>query len=934
MEGTAPIELRRIPEPYRNWNRILIDELFPIGRFGTHVYLSIHGGLLDEFGTKHGLGDRSSFVRAVLELAPKGRFFAELSFLWEIWDDHRRGPPPFVAGLALAVLAAGDMETDDNATQANYYVRLNTLLETPGRDRPDRFETTADLWRSLRTWLSKERRGELVVHGLDGPRPYVDAASSQSLVRSCDLPVLVSAVTTFSGVVATTIDPEDAAPALARWLVTTGSRSRLARILGQRPDRAALLQAAEALCDQLQDWSSPPPAGSRMASTVPERIDRSMRAALAVRPNRYPNLMWRRAEWLLRVPAASDAEELELLVQVGDRVLVALLDIREPATYDVVIAAAEAAAILRGQLRVLDDAGAEITPHAANVVWFEDGAVRGRQGAWVLAKTLEAGVPYAVAATNAPVLAELQHRAVDRGVVLSTADSWPGGELHGASGISFNSGAELPGDVSIGEAYEALRLSGGLLLRRRVYLRGALPQLLVPDDATIEITPSDAPVLQTTARDFPSTDLSEGAYRVASSGHSVDLIVTEPLWHECRAPETADVDPDIARCAPTVQARGALLQVFEERYASHFRPGLTYRLYTNAMLKGESTREGGLQEVITRAPRRDTVIIRVSSAAPPLPRATCVIPTESSEVLAGNHADRLLEFISARGEGSVELLRSYCSGITSASWHSVLTTLEDLGHVDISWGSRRWFAAPAATIPRASDPSMSVFVGLRAGNTMNELRALNVRAQLVHPAASEARAAMPGAILAPTADLLRAASELARRGVRVLEHSTAATLATHSLAITDPSWWAGQEFTPSPRVRRTLERWNPERLQWSVHPDAAPIEGPALYRWREHGIRMHYFASRLLSCSVRDFTAVKWNLAPRNASYLAYEPRAQRLLVPVALGLPRVLRRACSIAHGHAPQQRGRVHVYEGIPLHLAQLVAIRLNQARAEGLW
>lgn len=193
---------------------------------------------------------------------------------------------------------------------------------------------------------------------------------------------------------------------------------------------------------------------------------------------------------------------------------------------------------------------------------------------------------------------------------------------------------------------------------------------------------------------------------------------------------------------------------------------------------------------------------------------------------------------------------------------------------------------------------------------------------------------MPGAILAPTTDVLRAATELARRGVRVLENSTASTLATHALAITDSSWWAGQEFTPSPRVRRTLERWNPERLQWSMHQEAAPIDGPALYRWREHGIRMHYFASRLLSCSVRDFAAVKWNLAPRDASYLAYEPRTQRLLIPVALGLPRVLRRACTIAFGLPPQQRGRVHVYEGIPLQLAQLVAVRLNQTKAEGLW
>src|ERR1700733_1436796 len=187
MEGTAPIELRRIPDAYRQWNKILIDALFPEGRFGTQVYLSIHAGLLDDLGPRHGRGGRDDFVTSVLEMAPRGRFFTELSFYWEIWDDNRRREPPFVAGLALAVLAVGDMETDESATQANYYVRLNALLGTLGRERPEKFEDTVALWRSLREWLHKERRGELVLRGLDGSRPYVDAVSSQCLVRSCDL---------------------------------------------------------------------------------------------------------------------------------------------------------------------------------------------------------------------------------------------------------------------------------------------------------------------------------------------------------------------------------------------------------------------------------------------------------------------------------------------------------------------------------------------------------------------------------------------------------------------------------------------------------------------------------------------------------------------------------------------------------------------------
>jgi hypothetical protein len=647
--------------------------------------------------------------------------------------------------------------------------------------------------------------------------------------------------------------------------------------------------------------------------------------------------MWRRAEWLLRVPATPDAEEPELLVQVGDRILVALLDVREPASYDALITADEAGRVLRGQLTVLDDTGADITPHHNHIIWFEDGALRGRQGSWTIVSVPRATAPHTVVALTAEGLAEIQRHATGPCSVLAPTESWPGGGLFAAHSVSLSPGVQLPGNICVAASSDGLRLTGGLLLRRRVYLRGGLPHLVVPDDAIARVVhATDGAESNVRSADFPSLNLEEGPYSIECSGAAVEIFVTEPRWRECRPAEAAALDHDVSRSVIGLRVRGAVPEVTEERHATHIRPGLTYRLYTTAMLKGDSPPDGGVQEIITKARPRDFVMIRSVRANAPLSHADCLDQQEdASEPGPIEGTDRVLEFVSARAEGSVELLRSYCANAALGnSWHSVLTTLEDLGHLDIGWNSRRWFAAPATAIPRAGNPSLCLLAGLRARETLQWLTDNRIRARVSDQSSDPRRAAMPAVIVAPTDDIVRATSDLARMNVRVLNDSPAPLLATHALPITDSSWWAGQEFTPSSRVRRTLERWNPEQLQWGRHAEGAAIDGPALYRWREHGVRMHYFVSRALSCSVRDFAAVKWNLAPRGRSFVVYEPRVQRLVIPLAMGLPRVLRRACTVALGLPPLQIGRVLAYDGIPLGLARTIAVRLNQAKAEGLW
>jgi hypothetical protein len=937
-EGTAPIELKRIPDRYRAWNAALIEELFPRGRYGTHVYLSVHDGLLEDIGVRCGLGGRDAFVNAVLEIAPRGRpFFRELSFLWEIWDDSRRGDPPFVAGLALAVLAAGDMETDANATQANYYVRLNSLLGGGGRDRPEQFEDTVHLWTSLRDWLVRERRGELVLRGIDGPRPYVGAVTSQCLVRSCDIVEMRTAVRTYSGHIPETLSPEDALPGLARWLAGSGAQSRLARILGPRASSQALQQAAEALCDLLESAnrsSQDEGVQARVRANVmsPAPV---LRATLAIRPNRYPNLMWKRAEWLLRIPAPTDAEESQLMVQLGDRVLVASLDVREPASYDAVITASEATQLYNGKLKVIDEAGADITPHFEPVSWFEDGALRGRAGSWNLVASPAADTPLTVVAQRCALLDELRAAARDAGVQQPSTDHWPGPDVFAAHSVLFEAGASLPFGIAIGDLRSSLRMSGGLLLARRVYLRGALPTIVASDSDVLRVYGQGATAsseFETTANAFTNLDLGESKLRLECNGATAELVISEPRWKECRAADFATLDRDVLACAPTLHARGAAIEVIEERHVIHVRPGQSYRLVTDVVRKGQAPTDGGVEELLIRSRARDFVLMGSARPSGPLPRAECFDRAAGADEESRPLTDRLLEFISARSEGSVELVRSFCGSVAEENlWHGVLSTLEDLGHLDVGWDSRRWFAAPGVAAPRAANASLCTFVGIRARETLAVLVSTGIRAVARHEA--RARPPCPTLLIAPTDDVLRASATLERLGVRVLETSPAFEIAAHTKDVGDPSWWSGQEFTPAARVRASLERWFPEQLVWRGQPDGITV-APALYRWRERGVRMHYFTSRNLSCSVRDFVALKWLLAPRDRSYLIFDPRSQTLSIPAAMGLPRLLRRACALASGLPPKRLGRALVYEGIPLSLARTVAVRLHQSRAEGLW
>lgn len=949
------------PDPrflYHEWNRALIEELFPRGRSGTPVFLAVHDALLESCGARIGRKGRSDFLRAVVQAAPTpGALFDVLKRMTDLWKSPvKEGYPPFVAGLAVAVLAACDMDTDEMATKANYYYRLGKLLGTETKEPPRNFEITIELWELLRRWLRDERRGELIVRGIGGSRQYVDAVKSQCFVRSCDLPelrvVYDAAYTSVEG----PIEPEDVVPTLRAWLKGSGARSRLAALLGREPEPDALAAAAEALCNAIEaeptacSSTAPNFVSSERPSSASESssTDVTGTASLTVWPSPYPPLMWTRAKWYIRLAARDDdPESVSTLIQIGNREIEVLLDVREPPSFDGQLDLGDGVSVLLGRSNVKRDDGVDVTPKCRLPAWFRDGAARGRPGSWAMISVPRAGESYVVvvpATMGTTALQEFLDGPIVR-EILGTRELWPGPGLVAAIGVMPRAGAQLPGGLLVRARETTLRVEGGLPIRRRLYVRGGLPSLILAESEFVEVQECECvtPPQTVRARDFPALALVEGRYRISSGDARSELSVLEPRWQDCRPPFEASFDAEVRRAIEGGEVRGAEVRVSSPVYVCHFIPGTKFRVLAKHVEKGLAPFDSGIHEHRTQEPVCEVTVVGGRSGAKPDPRSAslngqALDSSDPCDMSQEAFISQLIEYMSIRGAGGIDLVRPLCRrivGDTRLPWHSVLSALEDLGHVDISWDAQRWTIAPAVANPFAHTQSLCYFAGARTADMLAWLRTSGVMAEVDRRATEASRIPMPPLIVAPT-DQVEAL--LSGRGVQLLARPSALELAPQLRSVAEASWWTGPQFTPSLQVQPTLEAWDPSTLCWLRTASAAQsglrLASGQLYRWNESGRWLHLLLRAGVPNFVVDPAACKWYLAPRGTSFLLYDRSRMRLCIPSAIGLPRAHRRACVLASGLTPKRLGRTLVYEGIPLKLARMLATRLNQQKAEGLW
>ena len=147
---------------FREWNDALARNFFRPEAAGTRVHLFVVKEVIDDVGQRLGQG-YDDFLASVRAGPPDLRWHGHCQRALQTadgWRNRQIEYPPYVAYLALFVLAAG---LDGAFAPQAYYPRLWTLLGESGNGTLPSFHRMSELWDDLEQWSTHDRGGELGV---------------------------------------------------------------------------------------------------------------------------------------------------------------------------------------------------------------------------------------------------------------------------------------------------------------------------------------------------------------------------------------------------------------------------------------------------------------------------------------------------------------------------------------------------------------------------------------------------------------------------------------------------------------------------------------------------------------------------------------------------------------------------------------------------
>lgn len=225
-----------LPEPYLRWNRALAEHclLDPSGGGGP-AYLSITPRILSaaleaEEGELLSPEDAVLDFAAVVSNAYRTRILTEPEKLWALAGMGADGIPNSVAFLALSVLAAYQMHTDEEAGPNAYYPRLASLLGcelSGGHPRGFDPQDFGDLWDLLSSWVDRRSGCVLALPGPDpGLRRYIAYPLGHVPLRQLDIEKLPDFFEWAGLEPGSKADPAFLGAELRRWVSARGVMSR------------------------------------------------------------------------------------------------------------------------------------------------------------------------------------------------------------------------------------------------------------------------------------------------------------------------------------------------------------------------------------------------------------------------------------------------------------------------------------------------------------------------------------------------------------------------------------------------------------------------------------------------------------------------------------------------------------------------------------
>ncbi len=179
---------------YEQWNRAIISYIFEDRDPGEVVFLQTNAETLGEIAKMSGFNVADAAESLKVSVRDKVVQAGNRLNFWSIDPKNFRihspdKEPLQVAFLALTVLAASQMESDNTISPRDYYVRLNyVLFGVSIKGKPNGFNRNQfeAFWKHLQEWA--EDKHDVELHLTIGPqtRRYVWFPISQSLINKHD----------------------------------------------------------------------------------------------------------------------------------------------------------------------------------------------------------------------------------------------------------------------------------------------------------------------------------------------------------------------------------------------------------------------------------------------------------------------------------------------------------------------------------------------------------------------------------------------------------------------------------------------------------------------------------------------------------------------------------------------------------------------------
>lgn len=241
---------------YLKWNNSIAAHFFKNEMAGRSVHLYVTEELITDIGQESG-ADFSDFIAAI-KTGPHGVTRQGLCVkalqIRDNWQQRELDYPPYIAYLALFVLAAG---IEGTFATHSYYPRLRTLLgEEPTTGQYPSFNRMSELWEDLEKWSNQDKSAELGIFNSNsvGNRKHIGLPIAQTLLTEKErraLPAIFAAAD---------LDPISypAEGAIALLLASHGRkqlRKRTLDLLKETRDSDEIRQALlEWIIDELRDW--------------------------------------------------------------------------------------------------------------------------------------------------------------------------------------------------------------------------------------------------------------------------------------------------------------------------------------------------------------------------------------------------------------------------------------------------------------------------------------------------------------------------------------------------------------------------------------------------------------------------------------------------------------------------------------------------------